>query len=62
LIRIALLAALALAGCGHCLQPEQRAARHGVVLECRPTRHGDTSCTISTKDGDKAFIYRSVCE
>jgi hypothetical protein len=52
-----------LGGCAaHCTEPELRAARHGVVLECRSISRNKTSCTVSTGDGDRTFIYRSICE
>jgi hypothetical protein len=58
-----LAVALAAAGCGTCQSPMQRAARHGVVLECRPgAKLGTTTCTVSTKAGDRDFTYRRSCE
>jgi len=58
-----LLAALGIAGCGHCMSAEQRAGRHGVVLECRPGADpGTTTCTVSTKSSDRDFTYRRICE
>lgn len=61
-LAFALAAALAIAGCAPCLSPAERAARHGVVLECRPAARSATACSVSTDAGDRVFTYRSICK
>jgi hypothetical protein len=67
LVFIASCAALLFGGCattGTYATCEERAAKHGVVLECKETlvyRDGQrvTRCLVSTPDGDKFHYYKS---
>jgi hypothetical protein len=57
------LVAMAISSCAHTptRTPEQRAARQGVVLECR-VRVRDphhTDCLVSTKEGPQTFHFRN---
>ncbi len=66
LVFIASCLALIAGGCatGTYATCEERAARHGTVLECRPVleyRDGQrvTRCLVSTPGGDKFHYYKS---
>lgn len=50
--------------CAHmpqCEEAEVRAAKHGIVLECRDDKLDDhfEICTVSTPGGDHDYRYRS---
>ena len=50
-------------GCVVAYTPEQHAAKHGVVLECRclPEEY-QTKCLVDTEHGPKTYVYQGVCE
>lgn len=52
-------------GCatGECIPPIERAADHGMPLECHPGRkEGTTDCVVSTPKGDQVYTYRRSCQ
>lgn len=59
LVVIFLLAGL-MDGCAETCKPAaEKAARHGIVLECKKDRSDSRRdvCTVSTKDGDVDYHY-----
>lgn len=52
-------------GCatGPCIPPAERAADHGMVMECyHGEKPGTTECRVSTPQGDRTFVYRRSCQ
>jgi hypothetical protein len=56
----AFVALLLFSGCAYevCQTPEQRAARHGIVLECHERLNGKrVVCLVNTSEGDQVFNF-----
>jgi uncharacterized membrane protein YagU involved in acid resistance len=55
------------AGCAHCRPPEERAAKFGIVRECKTlalVKDGKRTvrCDITTPEGDDVKRYYGACQ